>query len=420
MDRFDVDEELQAALDRLTLLTEVGSAMGSTLELHEGLRRAGGVVAGRLGDWCAIDVYTESGQLERIAVTCRAMGAQVFQEDVASPVGDGPLGRVLAGAGPLLLTDTAAEAGAAEDPALALFARLGAHSAVITPLRSRGEVLGALSVARRIADQPLSSQDASLAEQVAARISLGVDNAQLYRASSRIAERLQRSLLPVLPHPEPLALAARYNPAASTAEVGGDWYDAFVLPGVGTALIIGDVVGHDLAAAVAMSQLRNMLRGIACDRQEPPGLILRRLDLANSILYPGTYATCIYALVTTAADGTMRLEHSTAGHPPSLLVTAQGDTRYLSEGHGPLLGVDPHSERPSAVDVLPPGSSVLFYTDGLIERRGESLDQGMTRLRQHAAALARHPVEALCEELLAGLGLNQSDDIALLAVRLPG
>ncbi|MEU9275673.1 PP2C family protein-serine/threonine phosphatase [Streptomyces sp. NPDC048341] len=184
-------------------------------------------------------------------------------------------------------------------------------------------------------------------------------------------------------------------------------------------MIIGDVTGHDLRAAVTMSQLRNMLRGIGCDRQETPGNILRRLDLAHHNLYPHATATCLYGLLGEGEDGTWALEFSSAGHPPPLLITNDGDTRYLTDGHGFLLGVDPHDPRPYATEVLPARSTVLLYTDGLIERRGESLDAGMTRLRQHAAALAREPLETFCDELLTGLAADHADDVAVLAARLP-
>ncbi|SEG84063.1 Stage II sporulation protein E (SpoIIE), partial [Actinacidiphila yanglinensis] len=143
---------------------------------------------------------------------------------------------------------------------------------------------------------------------------------RLHRETQRIAERLQRSLLPSLPDIAPLGLAAGYEPSQTTAEVGGDWYDCFVLPQGDIALIIGDVTGHDLQATVTMSQLRNMLRGIACDRQEPAGKILGRLDRANHTLHPSTTATCVYALLKGEPGGPWVVEWSRAGHPPPLLI----------------------------------------------------------------------------------------------------
>ncbi|WP_143630527.1 GAF domain-containing SpoIIE family protein phosphatase [Streptomyces sp. 1-11] len=300
------------------------------------------------------------------------------------------------------------------------FARLGGDSVIVAPLRARRRVLGALTLVRGEGHPPWGEADLALVEDLTHRIALALDKARLYAETQAVAVRLQRSLLPDLPVVPGLRITARYSPALATAQIGGDWYDSFVLPESGdTTLIIGDVTGHDLHAAVTMSQIRNMLRGIACDRREPPGMILRRLDLAVDALYSHRTATCVYALLKGQEGGPYQLEWASAGHPPPLLVTADGDTTYLWEAHGLLLGVDPHAERPSACLPLPEGSTLLLYTDGLIERRGESMDHGMTRLRQHAAVLVDQDIDELSDELMNGLVAGAHDDIALLALRLP-
>jgi serine phosphatase RsbU (regulator of sigma subunit) len=213
-------------------------------------------------------------------------------------------------------------------------------------------------------------------------------------------------------------MAARYVPSGAAAQVGGDWYDVFALPGGPSALIVGDVVGHDLRAAIAMSQIRNMLRGIACDREEPPEAIVRRLDTATGALCPGTCATCVYAVLhDDSEDRTWYLDYTAAGHPPPLLIMADGDSRYLEAGHGPLLGVDPSLPRTSATEAVPDGATILLYSDGLIERRGEFLDHGFTRLRRHAATLAAETPDTLCDQLLSALAPESDDDVVLLAVR---
>ncbi|MFI1423059.1 PP2C family protein-serine/threonine phosphatase [Streptomyces sp. NPDC020731] len=231
---------------------------------------------------------------------------------------------------------------------LELFAHMGADSVIIAPLRARRQVLGALTVARTSGRAALCEQDLALVDDFAHRIALAVDNARLHQETQRIAERLQRSLLPELPRH--LQLTARYTPSRTTAEVGGDRYDSFLLPNGATTLIIGDVTGHDLRSAVTMSHLRNMLRGIACDRQGPPGHILHRLDRAYLSLYGGATASCVYALLTGPEAGPWTLEYANAGHPPPLLITYEGNTRYLDDGHGPLLGVDPRLPRPHAAE----------------------------------------------------------------------
>ncbi|MFG3206498.1 PP2C family protein-serine/threonine phosphatase [Streptomyces sp. NPDC048192] len=427
MDEYDVDEVLQRALDRLTVLADINTALAGTLDAFEGLHRVCRIVAHRLGDWCAVDLLSEGGRMERICVTRKDAGSLSAQEMRGLPAlpetASGPFARVLRGAGPLLLTGDSLDLSAGTDawdaqPAQ-VFASQQANSVVLAPLRARREVLGAITISRFGPHPALGSEDLPLVEDIAHRVGLAVDNARLHAQTERIAERLQRSLLPALPHVDHLKMAARYAPSHATAEVGGDWYDSFLLPTGDTTLIIGDVTGHDLKAAVTMSQLRNMLRGIACDRQEPPGAILRRLDLAQHTLYPGATASCVYAIINGPEGGPWQLTYASAGHLPPLLVTDQGDTHYLNGGHSLLLGVSTHLPRSSATEPLPPKSTVLLYTDGLIERRGEGLDQSMTRLRQHAAALAREDPDTFCDELLTGLASDSTDDVAVLAVRIP-
>ncbi|TQK50927.1 serine phosphatase RsbU (regulator of sigma subunit) [Streptomyces sp. SLBN-118] len=423
----DVDRAVQHALDRLTLLTNASEALASTLDIDEGLRRLCRTVVPGLADWCAVDLLDERGRLCRQVVEHR-------EPDLLSPglyEGELPpaeksaasVARALRGAGPLLVTTFTAPAGAA-DPLhareLELFDHLGADTVVIAPLRARRQVLGALTLARTEATGGLGEDSLPLAEDLAHRVALAVENARLHGEVQHTGERIQRSLLPDLPIDGPLELAARYQPALATNQVGGDWYDSFVLPGGAMTLIIGDVAGHDLQATVAMSHMRNMLRGIAADRKEPPGKILGRLDAAIGILYPHRTLTCIYALVEKPAEAQpWKLQYAAAGHPTPLLITAEGDTRFLTEGRSMLLGVEPTQRRSDATEVLPWNSTVLFYTDGLIERRAEDLDRGGARLRQHAAALAQEPLESFCDELLSGLAEASNDDVALIAVRIP-
>ncbi|MFF7857909.1 SpoIIE family protein phosphatase [Streptomyces sp. NPDC007904] len=414
-----------SALERLSLLADAGAALSNSLNLAEGLQHVGRILTRRLADWCAVDLFTDDGRLERVCLVERSPRGRWPEEygGRLPPVSDtarGPLARALRGAGPLLL-DGPPSPGQVTSPLDAhyagLFRVMGAHSAVVAPLRARREVIGVLTVARGGPASPFSEEDLPLVDDLVRGLALGVDNARLHQRTRNIAERLQRSLLPVLPEIGHLELAARYAASSTTAQVGGDWYDSFVVPSGDTALVIGDVTGHNLDAAIAMSQLRSMLRGIAMDRQEPPETVLRRLDLANHSLYREATATCLYGLVKGPEHGPWELVHSSAGHLPPLLVGADGGTRYLEEGSGLLLGVDPTAPRPQARTAVPAHATVLLYTDGLIERREEHLDRALERLRRQAAALAREPLHVLCDELLIKLGADSDDDIAVLAVR---
>ncbi|BFO16477.1 hypothetical protein SHKM778_28650 [Streptomyces sp. KM77-8] len=245
-------------------------------------------------------------------------------------------------------------------------------------------------------------------------------NALEYQRTRQVALALQRSLLTDPPDVPGLDIAARYRPSTAAADVGGDWYDSFVLRDGATVLTIGDVSGHDLRAAVIMSQLRNMLRGLTLDRQEPTGTILRRLDIAVQTLYLECTATCVLARVEPSGTGGLQLHYSVAGHPPPLLTAADGTTRFLTAARSPMLGLAPDPEYGSAVEPLPPGTTLLLYTDGLVERRLEDLAVGLERLRRNASAAVGHPLEAFCDTLLADqLTVDNDDDVALLALRLP-
>ncbi|MEU9593725.1 SpoIIE family protein phosphatase [Streptomyces sp. NPDC048193] len=414
-----------SALDRLSLLAETGARLSDTTDLDEGLRRVGRLLTRQLADWCAVDLFTEHAQVERVCVVHRdprGLRPETY-EGRLPPVSDasrGPLARALRGAGPLLLTGapTPGQAVSELDRDYAeLFRRLGAGSAVVAPLRARREIFGTLTVTRTGGAPPFTEEDLSLVDDLVHSLALGVDNARLYQRTLSIAERLQLSLLPVLPDLAHLRMAARYAASSTTAQVGGDWYDGFVLPSGDTAVVIGDVTGHNLDAAIAMSQLRSMLRGIAVDRQEPPAEVLRRLDMANHSLRQEATATGVYGIVKGPAEGPWELHHSSAGHLPPLLTTRDGETRYLEQGAGLLLGMDPEAARPTARTTLPAHSTLLLYTDGLVERRGEVLDVALDRLRRHTADLAREPLDTFCDELLIGLGADSDDDIAVLALR---
>jgi serine phosphatase RsbU (regulator of sigma subunit) len=425
---YDVDGAVQQALDRLSMLANANDALASTFEVETALRRLARILVPSLADWCAIDLADEQGRLHRTVVAHRDTEGpplSAFEQELP-PVTDGSpamVAQALRSHTPVLSNDFPRPDPGGDPLALIeqeLFTQLGANSAVVCTLRSRGQALGVISLVRIEHAVALEVEDLPLVHDLAHRVALAVDNARLHAQVQQTAERLQRSLLPSLPTTGALDLAARYQPARAGAEVGGDWYDAFMLPEGATALIIGDVAGHDLNAAVRMSQARNMLRGIACDRKEPPGKILARLDAANDILYPGQTMTCIYALVEKQSpDQWWNLHYAVAGHLPPLLITAEGETRFLEEGRSLLLGVDPGRTRPDAFASLPPQCVVLLYTDGLIERRGEDLDRGMARLRRHAAPLARQPLGYMCEELLRALAPDSTDDVALIAVRTP-
>ena len=298
-------------------------------------------------------------------------------------------------------------------------AEIGAHNVVILPIVVEGEVAAVVTACVCGDRPPISPADIDLMGQILDHTHDAIGNALRFRRTQRVALALQHSLLAEPPHVPGLELAARYEASPTAAEIGGDWYDAFVLSRGVVKLVIGDVAGHDLAAAVCMSQMRNMLRALAVDRDESPGDVLRRLNSALEVLNGESTATCVLARLERGYEGLWRLAYSVAGHPPPLLVTGEGEGRFLHNAGNPLLGLSHEQPWISAVEPLPPDSTLLLYTDGLVERRGEDLDDGLERLRRCAEPLAREPLGRFCDELLTGMPVTGEDDVAMIALRVP-
>jgi serine phosphatase RsbU (regulator of sigma subunit) len=294
---------------------------------------------------------------------------------------------------------------------------------VALPLRARGRTVGLLTLFYAGGHTP-TDDDVAVAQDVADRAGLALDNARLYSAQQQLAEGLQRSLLTEPPQPDHAEIAVRYLPAAEAARVGGDWYDAFLQPGGSTMLVIGDVVGHDTEAAAAMGQLRGLLRGIATYSDAGPLEVLRGLDHSMATLETRTLATAAVARFEQSPEdlrrGVTRMRWANAGHLPPLVVNPDGTVAELATWTGDLmLGIDAHARRQESVVTLDRGSTVLLYTDGLIERRDADLDAGMVRLRTTLIELADRPLEELLDEVLERLVHGRpEDDVALVAVRL--
>ncbi|MFI6565054.1 SpoIIE family protein phosphatase [Streptomyces sp. NPDC050534] len=416
-------------LERLALLAETTTQLTSTLDADETLRRLVGLVVPRLADWAIVDLITDRDEVWRAVVVHAEGETLVHRDDLQGPMppvpqaSQMPLSRALRGVASTLAGrqtyDRAPDSGIAVEQRH-LFDATGMHSAAIAPIRSTREVLGALTAGRSENTVPFAPADLPLIEDIARRAGLALDNARLYQRQRKVAETMQNHLLPQTPGVPGLRMTARYLPAPHASQVGGDWYDAFPLADGSTALAIGDVVGHDLEAAAGMAQVRNMLRAYAWSQAEPPSRIVERLDEAIQHITDVTMATMIFARIEAADDGTWHLAWTNAGHPPPLLISQDGVAHYLTAGHGLLLGTGAGRERPDATASLPPGSTLVLYTDGLIEDPGQTLDVGLDRLRRHAAALVHRPLTAFTDQLLRRVRPERNDDdVALLALRIP-
>ena len=303
-----------------------------------------------------------------------------------------------------------------DGPARDLLAALGPDTAVVLPLTADGRAVGVLTLYLD-PGRTLDDEDLATAREVAAQAGRAVDRVHRQSQQAKLAEGLQRSLLTEPPTIAGAEVVTRYVPAAEAARVGGDWYDAFLHADGDPVVVIGDVAGHDTAAAAEMGQLRGLLRGIAHYSAAGPAEALRGLDAAMAAMHTGTLAT---AAIARLEDGGTRLRWASAGHPPPLVADPDGTVTALSDGLGDLLlGVDPSAVRRESTVPLRPGAVVLLYTDGLVERRDCDVDTGVARLRRHLAALAGRPLEQLADELLTRmLPATPGDDVALVAIRV--
>jgi serine phosphatase RsbU (regulator of sigma subunit) len=274
-------------------------------------------------------------------------------------------------------------------------------------------VLGSLFMTTRDDASTFTDADVELAEALGRRAAVALDNARRFRVEHDMAATLQRSLLPQsLPETPGVQHCARYLPAATEAEVGGDWYDVIALADGSVAFVVGDVAGKGVQAAAVMGQLRSSARAYIWEGHQPAD-VLSRLDQLFSALDLTDFTT---AAVGIYQPGTRRMTYSVAGHPPILLVTPTGETSYLRSGTGTPLGVATGEFSNDSL-VLDPGSTLVLYTDGLIERRGESIDSGLERLRAIAGAAydgLEQMSDAIVSELIPSSGAP--DDVALLLV----
>ncbi len=335
----------------------------------------------------------------------------------------GPLAEVLRGVRPVF-----ADAPAARD---ALPELLGTdpdvpsgHRVILAPLRGRRRVIGAAVFLRRPERAAFEPDDLLIAAQLATHTALGVDKAVLYGREAYIADELQRTMLPdELPQPTGCHLASRYLPAAETARVGGDWYDAIPLPGSRVALVVGDVMGHSMTSAAIMGQLRTTAQTLA-GLDLPPQEVLHHLDEQAQRLGSDRMATCLYAVYDPVAH---RIVIANAGHPPPVLLHRDGRAEVLRIPAGAPIGVGGVDFEAVELDA-PAGATLLLYTDGLVESRQRDVWTGIEHLREKLTATARltrpgssAPLEPLCDEVLDILGPgDRDDDIALLAARFDG
>jgi anti-sigma regulatory factor (Ser/Thr protein kinase) len=279
------------------------------------------------------------------------------------------------------------------------------------PLVARGEVLGAVSFVTSASGRIFTDSDLGTGEELASRAAIALDNARLYAREQRIALTLQRSLLPSrFPATPALEIAAVYHPAAQDGPVGGDWYDVIALPCGRVGLVMGDVMGRGVPAAALMGQLRAAVRAYAAQDLTPSELLGHLDDLVRG-LADDVIVTCIYAVYDPVSSA---LCLANAGHPPPLLVTPNGAQRI--DQHGVVLGAG-HANYEQTEIPVDEGTTLVLYTDGLVERRTADLDACIDDLARLAAAQTGNLQQLSTRIATLAVEGPDADDVAVMVVR---
>ncbi|MEW2574313.1 SpoIIE family protein phosphatase [Streptomyces sp. NPDC047070] len=425
-------EDLVRARNRMALLDEANRSTGATLDLGQACQALADLLVPRFADYAAVDVVDPEGtpqvpsdryplRLRRIALATTPELAEVSSplgllgEFVVYPAGS-PMAHVLADRRPLVLTHPADEAMrqfALSPERKEHFRRMGAHSGIYLPLAVDEEPVGAVIVFRAGDSPRLTDADAELLGDLTDRAATGIAHAVRYTREHETALEMQRAFLntPTVTGPGVETLG-RYLPAGAGAEVGGDWFDTLALPHGRTLLVVGDVMGHGIRAAAAMSEYRSVLRTLAV-QSSTPDFILLQAERTALTLELDRVATCLLALLD---PGRQCATFSNAGHVPPLLVAPDGTRTLLSLPVAPPLGVGLGSFSATTVP-LPPGSVLLLCTDGLIERRDRDIETGLTTLADLPIDPAA-PLPTLLETVTTHLDPSTSeDDVAILLAR---
>ena len=410
---------------RLEFLADVADALGSTLDAEQATVRLARMLVPALADWSMVTLLDDDGRVNDIASSHSEASQQQLlerhtQQRWASLQADATLlNEVTAPGQPLFQLDGEALAERLRnDPSADTLIALRPGTVTALPILARDRTLGVISLYNSPDRGVPTALELDSAREVARRAGLVLDNARLYARSRSMAETLQRSLLTEVAEP---SVATRYVPAIADAQVGGDWFDAFQTADGTPTLVIGDVMGHDTEAAALMGQLRTLVRAIAVDRQESPSAVLSRVDAAAHTLGVDTTATAVLAQVLDSpGDGPRQLQWSNAGHPPPVLLLPDGSAKVLESEPDLLLGLRAGFPRRDHLADLPLGSTVLMFTDGLVEGRAQPLETGLSKLTNAAGPLAGLPLEDLCDQLLKAMLPPQGaeDDVALVAIRV--
>jgi PAS domain S-box-containing protein len=423
--------EAEAARRRTEFLADAGARLAAVSTDYEAtLREVARVAVPAIADWCTFTIVERGDVLRSVAVAAADPELERLAAEMAERYpqrADAPTGAALAiRTGQSQLVEEVAEelldALAVDDEHLAFLKRLGIRSGITVPLSARGRTLGALSLVSAESGRRYGAEDLRLAEILAARAGLAVENARLYEERSHIARTLQRSLLPpALPDVPGLELAARYRAAGDQNEVGGDFYDVFRGSGDVWTLLIGDVAGKGPEAAAVTSLTRHTLRAMTLrDAGAQECLELLNDALLNEPAVAGRFCTVLYARVCAEDAGGVTMTLATGGHLPPRIIRAGGSVEPI-DLRGSIVGglrTPAFSERDARLE---PGDTLVLFTDGVTELRGHDPGVGEEMLdrllAEHADASPGALAEAIERSVVALQQGDPRDDIAILVAR---
>ena len=411
----------RAAAERQSFLADAGDLLSRSLDLDAALDELARLAVDRFADWCGIELVDDSGGLRNVAVAHRdpervALARELRERYPVDETADRGAAHVIRTGESELYSEISEELlvqSARDAEHLRLVRELGLASAMIVPLRAHGATLGALTLVSSESGRRYGAADLSLAEELARRAALAIDNALLYRREHEAAVTLQRALLPEsLPDVPGLEFAARYEPAAPGLEVGGDWYEVVAREDGKLGIMIGDVAGRGIRAASTMGRLRPAVRGFVADGH-PPAEVVRRLDTLIKESERPELTTVLHVLYDPRTGSG---EYVRAGHPPAMLRLPDGSVSELRGKGSPPLGILPEADFHVHPIQVPPGSLLLLYTDGLIERRGIDLEEALAGLREAVGGCGASAAGCL-DNLARAYGTDRvPDDVAMLAM----
>jgi serine phosphatase RsbU (regulator of sigma subunit) len=421
--RITAQEDAGRQAAKLAFLAETATELAGSLDYQATLGRVARLAVPTFADWCAIDVV-DDGRLRRLAVAHVDPAKVQLAHELAErypPDPEGPHGawQVLrTGRSELIaeITDEMITAAAVDEEHAAIARALRLRSAVTVPLVARKRVLGVITWATAESERRFTLDDLVLAEQLAKRAAVSLDNAELYSQTLAAAVQLQRAVLPdALASSSEWELGHHYRPAGRT-EVGGDFYDVVELDDGRLMMFIGDVMGRGVGAAASMAQVRAAVRAYAA-LDPAPALVLDHLDAMFEHYGSEQLVTLLCMLADPSTD---TLTVANAGHPQPVLLRSDGSAHQLPSADGPPLGVGVPGRTEARVR-FGAGAAVVAFTDGLIERRGEDITDGKERLAGAAAALSGTPLADLVLSLVENVGdPSRDDDVAVLAARRRG